>query len=459
MHSAFGVEHEISKAGDYQRASATWQRRSDRGDHVENAATAIGGGTGVLAGAAQARDRYAKQNPEQMRRMTLRATALPKSVGERLVRGKPGAKTLVVGTTAAATALAAGQYRKTAERKAKSYREHPNASLSKAVGAVAPEELQRRKKVQGALGTTAAAVGLTAFGAKTGARLLPKITKGGVKGKSYAKHLDRAADHVLFAGAGIGGTAGLHQGSLYRQESKQKIVKALSDGRNAKDPSNWAKESPGAAQIKLAARQKKLLAGAKLVAKAYDPERSRRRRSKGYEAAAATGAVGLGAAAARPNTKLVVRGMKESRDASNTAKVKYAQGRQMLEGSHPKPAQARAALDQAGVYRKAAKKVASLHPSPVAGKQRLVLAGAAVASGAGAAAIHAQRNGSGKPYASWFDRAKKSKTSAPERVSVSAQGRKPGWQASERTRLPGESPRPQMDDHAAAAWQARMKKS
>lgn len=424
----------VAKA-DYPRAKAHWKRQERIADETENAANVVAGGAGLTLGAASARDRYLKSGTPASRRMVLRTTALPAKVANTLTHGKPGVGLIMAGSGAGVVSLAAGQRRKYAERKGQKYASQPNASLAKAE-AVTPVELQRRKKVQGVMGTAAATIGLTAFGAKSGAKLLPKIVRGGTKGKAYARHLDRSADSILFAGAGVGGATGLHQGSLYRQDAKQKLAKPVAP-----------KPAP-----------------TKSVIKAFDSERDRHKRLKAYEGAAATGAIGAGVAAARPNKAVdFTAGAKMQRQGA----VKFNQGAaESTYASNFKGGQRAQAAERSGakmvegaqLAARGTKRRVALRSTRVPGKQRLALAGAAVASGAGAAAVRRHRNGDGKSYGSWFDRAKSNKQPKPSRSPVSSQGRPERIRALEgRTRLPGKPPPTELNDAQVAAWRRSVR--
>lgn len=107
--------------------------------------------------------------------------------------------------------------------------------LLKRASKTTPDALARQKKVQGALGATAAATGLAALGTKTGGKLLPKLikeTSATGKAATYQRHLDKTADALLFGASGVGGASGLHQSAIYRHEAKaekpkQGVIKAL----------------------------------------------------------------------------------------------------------------------------------------------------------------------------------------------------------------------------------------
>ena len=106
--------------------------------------------------------------------------------------------------------------------------------IAKAAETKPKDPLKRRKQAQGVLTTSAATLGLATLGSKAGASILPKIATSAKlqpKAAAYARHLDRAADHLVYGAAGVGGASGLHQGALYRAESKQKEPKAPKKGK------------------------------------------------------------------------------------------------------------------------------------------------------------------------------------------------------------------------------------
>lgn len=140
-----------------------------------------------------------------------------------IVRGV-GAGAKYAGSAAIGAIGGAKAAQETDERK-----EHKK--VAKALGAPTPpptdESIRRRKKVQGALGMTAAGLGSAAFATKTGGMLLPKVLKTPAKAAKYKTHLDRAATVALFGASGVGGASGLHQSRIYQLEGRKKVAKAF----------------------------------------------------------------------------------------------------------------------------------------------------------------------------------------------------------------------------------------
>lgn len=237
MTNAFGIEHEVSKARDYSAAQEKWRRHETRANRVENAGQTTAGLGGAALGGAALREAAFKDYPAMKQRMVARATALPPRVGESLVRGKPGFKGLAVAAGGTAVAAAGTRSKKIAHKKVKRYEEmskafdEPGGLMHQAdiAKGIRPEpndpSIKSHKKVQGALGTTAAVTGLAAAGSKVGGKalpkLLPKLMATG-RGGAYQKHLDRTADALLYGASAIGGASGIHQAQIMGAEGKQR---------------------------------------------------------------------------------------------------------------------------------------------------------------------------------------------------------------------------------------------
>lgn len=233
-------------------AAERWERRRKVANAIENTGQTVGGTAGGAVGLAALRDVAVRDHPDKavplLRRHGARFGARAAAAA---VEGKPGLKTIGAAVIGGGVAAAARGPRKIAEKKVDRYSSVSKAAFDEpgglmhaadiAKGLVRPEQnqtsLNRHKKVQGGLGTTAAVTGLAAAGAKMAPKAtakLPKLMRGigakGGRGGAYQKHLDATADKLLFAGAGIGGASGIHQAQIMGAEGamkKQPVKKSL----------------------------------------------------------------------------------------------------------------------------------------------------------------------------------------------------------------------------------------
>lgn len=245
---------------------------------------------------------------------------------------------------------------------------------------VTDERIRQRKKVQGALGMTAAGLSTAAFGSKTGSMLLPKLVKAPAKAAKYKQHLDRAATVTLFGASGIGGASGLHQSRVYQLEGQRKL------------------------------------------AKAYDPEKRRMRRLSAYEAGAAAGAAGLAGSAAYAQGQRAAKGPRKKQlseqsrtfgQRSAALSAKATKARSQKKAARPLEQAASTAARSSARLARAADAIKVPRGRTVA-----ALAGGSAAAAGTSAALHRYRHGDGQPYKSWFDRDRKVRKRLVEEPAV-----------------------------------------
>lgn len=482
MKSAFGVDHdEVSKRAprDYSRAREKYQRKANRAGKTENVGQAIGGAAGASLGAAALRDAAFREHPGFQRNMQLRSMDIkPPKLAEALMHGRPGFKGMAVAAAGAGTAAVARRSKKHAEKKVVRY--SVTKALEEPGGAMHAHDLEiakrmksdeatlrRHKKMQGALGATAASTGLLALSAKTGAKALPKLmkeTSATGKAAAYQRHLDKTANALLFGASGVGGASGLHQSAIYRAESRQKkpVVKSYRDKVPSKEEvgRHSKKVAVRGARLALATQTlnptgvpaPKVYVARKLdrklanVDKAFDPERSRRRRSKVYEGAAATGSAGAAALALRPAPKdrKAAKKLKHSRDSLGAQRVtegmrQVRQGQAEMSYRHNMTSDEAVSVKQSAAHKPHGTKFPTPRPlrstpgrgtgmkqayhtvergaqNIAEGQKQLLetpkvptrklprgkLAAAAVGSAGAAVAIHRHRSRGGRPYGNWY---------------------------------------------------------
>lgn len=277
-----GTRQEIweARSKHLNRKRNRWDKSSKGTKAVEVGAGTVAAGVGATVGAHQLRESMTPQGKAKFAgkvrsaqidaaRVGPRTGAAAARAGHAMIHGKPGFKLLATGGAAAATAAGARKARIYSDKKRRKYssasggiasgtaRRMKDYDLTKRLldepgslmhqadiakfyveerpatraevakgqlikGLVAPnqESIKSHKKAQGALGTTAAVTGLAAAATKGGAKLLPKITRGGKQGAAYARHLDRSADALLYGGSAIGGASGIHQAQIMGAEGK-----------------------------------------------------------------------------------------------------------------------------------------------------------------------------------------------------------------------------------------------
>jgi hypothetical protein len=312
-------------------------------------------------------------------------------------------------------------------------------------------ELRRRRKAQAALSMTTASIGLSALGAKGTAGALRKVSVGQKKIgnvvrakqlKGAAKKVDQHVTTALTAGAGLGGIGGFNYAAITNAEARKRVSKARIPTRgagflrrgvtNSSGTEHWmevgrkdnpwrvtTKEYPNQG-VKTKGKMKKMpvavtagLVGGygtiggvtawqahkkkmQTVKKAYDPERSRQKRLRGYEdtsrkvglGASIGAAVGAGALAGRDATVNRLRSRLNEADT-----IKTPQGKTF----HQAVVRGQAKKTMAGRLRKVEKL-----PGFTRGRSKAVVgvAGLGVAGQVASNRIEHYRRGKGRSYQS-----------------------------------------------------------
>jgi hypothetical protein len=160
-------------------------------------------------------------------------------------------------------------------------------------------EMRRRQKLQGKIGRTTSTLGLSGV-ALTGAAIATKKKPGSLKaitkvpGLSRVSHggLKNAAFHTSIAAGGIGGVGGFNQASIYSAESRKRKAAAVVKKGFGMEMGYYGEEGKPLTHEEIEAEIEKAWTPS---ASNFDSERSRHKRTKGYEGGALVGA-GAGAA-------------------------------------------------------------------------------------------------------------------------------------------------------------------
>lgn len=199
-------------------------------------------------------------------------------------------------------------------------------------------ELAHRKRVQAGTSMAGSAAGLTSLGLLGGSVVARK------KGLKVAPKLKNASTNAAITGAGIGGLSGFNFASIQNEESKrrqpvskmgEKIAarytatmlhgaKQMERGKHAK---GYKLRKIGADVTRSLATDATPIAhgfsrAASSLAKAYDPEKRREQRAKGYTAGLAAGSAG----AAGASGVLALRAVKNpaAKEAANLKRSEAA---------------------------------------------------------------------------------------------------------------------------------------